>query len=204
MKLYYSPIAPNPRRVRWVMAEKAIEDIEIVRWNLAEGAHKSADFVAKAGVAELPALELDDGTLLTESLAICRYLESRYPAPNLFGETPREMATVEMWTRRAEMMIALPFMHGVRHLHPAMAALEQQNPAVGAHNRDRALAALGLFDTQLAKTTWLAGDRITMADIVGFVGIDFTRLLKLAIPERLTNLHRWMAAMRARPAAAAN
>lgn len=202
MILYDTPIAPNPRRVRWVMAEKAITDIEIVRWDLADGAHKTADFVAKTGTAQLPVLELDDGTMLTESLAICRYLESLYREPNLFGRDAREMAMIEMWTRRAEMMVAIPFMHAVRHLAPALAALERQDPAVGGRNRDDGLAALHILDNQLTRSRWLAADRPTIADIVAFIGIDFTRLLRLPIPENLTHLRRWMAAMRERPAAA--
>lgn len=201
MKLYDTPMAPNPRRVRWVMAEKGVEDIEIVRMNLMEGMHKQPSYLAKAGLPQLPALELDDGTTLTESLAICRYLESRYPEPNLFGRTPEETAVIEMWTRRAEMLVAIPFMVGVRHLHPAMAALETQDAAVGAYNRDQGLKALEVLDRRLSEGEWLAADRLTIADIVGFIGIDFTRMLKLAIPQELVHVQRWAAAMRERPAA---
>ena len=131
MKLYDTAMAPNPRRVRWFMAEKGIGDIEIVQLNLIQGQHKQADYLAKAGLPNVPALELDDGTTITESLAICRYLEARYPEPNLFGRRPEEAAVVEMWTRRAEMLVANPFMLGVRHTHPALAALEAPNPPVG-------------------------------------------------------------------------
>jgi glutathione S-transferase len=203
MKLYDTPLAPNPRRVRWFMAEKGIEDVEIVRLNLMEGAHKTPEYLAKAGLPNVPALELDDGTTITESLAICRYLESQYPEPNLFGRTPVEIAVIEMWTRRAELLVATPFMVGVRHLHPAMAALEKQDAAVGEYNRDQGLRALKVLDRRLAETEWLAGERLTIADIVGFIGIDFTRMLRLPIPEELANLQRWVAAMRARPAAKA-
>jgi glutathione S-transferase len=203
MKLYDTPLAPNPRRVRWFMAEKGIEDIEIVRMNLMEGRHKQPDFLAKAGMPALPALEMDDGTTITESLAICRYLESRYPEPNLFGRTPEETAVIEMWTRRAELLVATPFMLGVRHLHPALAALEHQGPVIGEYNRDQGLRALKVLDRRLAQSEWLAGDRLTIADIVAWIGIDFTRMLKLAIPEDLVHVQRWAAAMRARPAAKA-
>ena len=88
MKLYDAPIAPNPRRVRWVMAEKGITDIEVVAVSIPDGEHKTPDYLAKAGLPQLPMLEMDDGTAITESLAICRYLESRYPEPNLFGHEP--------------------------------------------------------------------------------------------------------------------
>jgi len=203
MKLYDTPLAPNPRRVRWFMAEKGIEDIEIVRLSLMDGGHKTADYLKRFGIAHVPALELDDGTTLTESLAICRYLESCFPEPNLFGRTPVEAAVVEMWTRRGELLVAHPFMLGVRHLHPALAALEAQDAHVGAHSRDQALKALEVLDHRLAQSEWVAGDRFTIADIVTFVGVDFTRLLKLPVPETLVSVHRWMEAMRARPASKA-
>ena len=148
-------------------------------------------------------LEMDDGTCITESVAICRYLESRYPEPNLFGRTPEETAVIEMWMRRAEMMVATPVMIGVRHTHPAMGALEQQVPAVGEHNLESGTRALKLLDRRLAESEWLAADRLTIADIVAFVGIDFGRMIKFRPPEELTNVVRWAAAMRERPAAKA-
>jgi glutathione S-transferase len=203
MKLYDTPLAPNPRRVRWFMAEKGIEDLEVVTLNLIKGEHKTPDYLAKAGLANVPALELDDGTTITESIAICRYLESRYPEPNLFGRTPQETAVIEMWLRRAEMMVATPLMLGVRHTHPALAALEQQNPAIGDYNKQAGLKALKVLDRRLAEREWLAADRLTIADIVGFVGLDFGRLIKLSAPPELTNVGRWAEAMRSRPAAKA-
>lgn len=203
MKLYDTSLAPNPRRVRWFMAEKGIEDVEIVSLNLIQGAHKQPEYLAKAGLPNVPALEMDDGTTITESIAICRYLEARYPEPNLFGRTPEETAVIEMWMRRAEMMVATPFMLGVRHTHPALAALETQNPAIAEYNKEAGLRALKVLDRRLAEAEWLAAGRLTIADIVGFIGLDFTRMIKLAIPEDLKNVHRWAQAMRERPAAKA-
>lgn len=203
MKVYDTPLAPNPRRVRWFMAEKGIDDVEVVTLNLMQGEHKTPEYLAKAGLPNVPMLELDDGTCITESIAICRYLESRYPEPNLFGRTPEETAVIEMWMRRAEMMVATPIMIGVRHTHPAMGALEQQVPAVGEHNVQGGVRALKLLDRRLAESEWLAADRLTIADIVAFVGIDFGRMIKLKPPEELTHLNRWADAMRARPAAKA-
>jgi glutathione S-transferase len=201
MKLYDTPRAPNPRRVRWFMAEKGIDDLEIVTLDILKAEHKTPDYLRRAGVPQVPSLELDDGTTITESLAICRYLESRYPEPNLFGRTPQETAVIEMWTRRAELMLAYPVMLGVRHAHPALAVLETQVPAVAEWNREQGLAALALFDRRLGQSEWLAADRLTIADIIAFVGIDFGRMIKLQIPEGLSNLARWMEAMRARPGA---
>lgn len=203
MKLYDTPLAPNPRRVRWFMAEKGIDDIEVVTLNIIQGEHKTPDYIAKAGLPNVPMLELDDGTGITESVAICRYLESRYPEPNLFGRTPEEIAFIEMWTRRAEMLVATPVMIGVRHTHPAMGALEEQVPAIGEHNLATATRALKVLDRRLSESEWLAGDRLTIADIVAFVGIDFGRMIKFKLPEDMPHVARWADAMRARPAAKA-
>lgn len=203
MKVYDAAIAPNPRRVRWVLAEKAITDIEVVAVSIADGEHKRSDYLAKAGLPNLPMLEMDDGTTITESLAICRYLESRYPEPNLFGTTPQETAVIEMWTRRAEMLIATPFMLGVRLTHPGFAALETPAPEVGAWNQQNALKALNVLDRRLGESEWLGAYRLTIADIVAFIGIDFARIVRLRPPEDLTHVGRWLSAMRARPAAAA-
>ena len=203
MKLYDTPLAPNPRRVRWFMAEKGIDDVEVVVLNLMEGHHKTPDYLAKAGLANVPMLEMDDGTCITESIAICRYLESRYPEPNLFGRTPEETAVIEMWMRRGEMLVATPMMVAVRHMHPAMGRLEQQDPAVGAYNKEAATRALKVLDRRLAEGEWLAADRLTIADIVTFVGIDFGRMIKFRAPDDLVHVERWAAAMKSRPAAAA-
>ena len=203
MKLYDTPLAPNPRRVRWVMAEKGITDIEVIPVSIPEGEHKRPDYLAKAGLPNLPMLEMDDGTTITESLAICRYLESRYPEPNLFGRTPEEAAVIEMWTRRAEMMVATPFMLGVRLSHPGFAALERPAPEVAEWNQRNGLAALSVLDRRLGESEWLGAERLTIADIVAFIGIDFARIVRLRPPETLTHVTRWAQAMRERPAAKA-
>ena len=203
MRLYDTSFAPNPRRVRWVMAEKGVDDVEIVAVDLMKGEHKQAGYLEKAGLAQLPALEFDDGAVVTESIAICRYLESRWPEPNLFGRTPQETAVIEMWLRRAEMLVATPMMMWVRHTSPPLAALEHQDPAFAEHERAMAARGLEMLDERLAGRDWLAAERITIADIVAFVGIDFGRLIRFRPPEGLVNLARWAGAMRERPAAKA-
>ncbi|HEY1751253.1 MAG TPA: glutathione S-transferase [Caulobacteraceae bacterium] len=203
MKLYDSRRAPNPRRVRWFMAEKGIDDIEIVDVDLLAGAHRTPEYVGRAGIAQAPALTMDDGTTITESVAICRYLESLYPEPNLFGRDARETAVVEMWTRRAEMMVATPLMLAVRHGHPALAVLETQVPEVAATNREQGERSLKLFDRRLAESRWIAADRVTIADGVLFVGMEFARLVRFVIPEELAHLKAWQRAMRERTSAAA-
>jgi glutathione S-transferase len=204
MKLYDASFAPNPRRVRWVMAEKGLDDaVEIVAVDLMKGEHKAPGYLEKAGLAQLPALELDDATVVTESIAICRYFESLQPEPNLFGRDPKETAVIEMWLRRAEMLVATPMMLWVRHTAPPLAVLEPPNPAVAAYEQAKGLEGLKVLDERLSGRAWLAADRITIADIVAFIGLDFARLIRFRPPEELANLGRWAEAMRARPAAKA-
>lgn len=203
MKLYDSYRAPNPRRVRWFMAEKGIDDIEVVNVSIFEGEHRKPDYLAKAGLPNVPMLEMDDGTAITESVAICRYLESLYPEPNLFGRDPKETAVIEMWTRRVEMLLSNPLMLTVRHSHPALAAIEKQVPEIAESNRRTAERALKVFDRRLAESEFIACERVTMADILAATGIDFSRMAKFSIPEEFTNVRRWYDAMMARPAAKA-
>lgn len=203
MKLYDSRRAPNPRRVRWFMAEKGIDDIEVVDMDLFKGEHRAEDYLAKTGAPNVPALEIDDALTITESVAICRYLESLYPDPNMFGRDPRETAVIEMWTRRSEMLVATPLMMAVRHSHPALAALETQIPELAESNRQAGARSLKLFDRRLAESEFIAADRITVADIVAAISIDFARMARFRPPEELSHVKRWYDAMMARPAAAA-
>lgn len=204
MKLYTSHRAPNPRRVRWVMAEKGIADVEIIEVDILAGDHKTAEYRARVGVPHVPALELDDGTTLSESVAIGRYLEALYPEPNLFGHDAKEQAVVEMWTRRCEFYLANPIMMSVRHSHPALAALEAtQLPQVADYNRVAAEKFMKTLDRRLADRQFIALDRFTIADIVAVVGLDFARIVKYRPPAELENLARWLEACRARPAASA-
>ncbi len=199
MKLYTHNRAPNPRRVRWLMAEKGVTDIEIVEVDIFKGEHKTPDYRSRAGLPHVPALELDDGTTITESVAICRYLEAFYPDPNMLGRDPKEVAVIEMWTRRCEIYLANPLMQVVRHTHPALAALEPPVPAVAEYMRAAAERFMSALDRQLEGKGFVTCDRITTADIVAAVGIDFARLVKYQTPRELVNLDRWLTAMRARP-----
>jgi glutathione S-transferase len=203
MKLYDSYRAPNPRRVRWFMAEKGIDDIEVVNVNVFEGEHRKPDYLAKMGMANVPALEMDDGTCITESVAICRYLESLYPEPNMFGRDPKETAVIEMWSRRTEMLLANPLMMTVRHSHPALAALEKQVPEVADTNRAAATRALKVFERRLAQSEFIAADRVTIADVLAATAIDFSRMAKFTVPEEFGHVRRWYEAMMNREAAKA-
>ena len=203
MKLHTSRLAPNPRRVRWFMAEKGIDDIEIDEFDIFGGRHKTPDYLAEVGAPQVPALITDGGEALTESVAICRYLESLYPEPNLFGVGGLQTARIEMWTRRAEMSAATPLMMSVRHGHPALAALETQIPALFEANRAQAERSLALFDRRLETSEWIAADRVTMADGILFTGLEFARMVKFKVGEETPNLLRWQTAMRTRPSASA-
>jgi glutathione S-transferase len=204
MKLFTSHRAPNPRRVRWVMAEKGLTDVEIVEIDIMTGEHRTPEYRARVGVSHVPALELDCGETISESIAICRYLEALHPEPNLFGRDPQEQAIIEMWTRRCEFYLANPLMLNVRHSHPALAALEAtQVPQVAEYNRIGAERFMRTLDRRLADHEFIAADRFTIADIVATVGLDFARLVKYRPPEEYAHLARWLEASRARPAAKA-
>ncbi len=185
------------------MAEKAITDIEVEAFDLFGGRHKTPEYLKEVGIPNVPALVLDDGQAITESIAICRYLEALYPEPNLFGLDPLETAHIEMWLRRAELLTAYPLMVAVRHGHPALAALETQVPEISEHNKAQAARSLGLFERRLKTVEFLAGDRLTIADGVLFIGLEFARMVKFRIEADMPNLMRWQGALRERPSAAA-
>jgi glutathione S-transferase len=203
LKLYNSNSAPNPRRVRIFLAEKGLS-IPRVEVDLAKLEHKTAEFSALNPFQTIPVLEFDDGTMISESIAICRYVEELYPEPNLFGATPLERATVEMWQRRVELHLMLPIAQVMRHSHPHMAKMEDpQVPDWAAVNRPRALRNMRIFDGVLGGRPFIAGDRFTVADITGLVALDFTRPARIAIPAELVHLNRWRNELTARPSATA-
>lgn len=203
MKLYNSNLAPNPRRVRVFLAEKGVK-IPRVEVDLGKLEHKGPEFTALNPFQTIPILELDDGTRIAESMAICRYIEALWPEPNLFGEDPLERATIEMWQRQLEMRLFLPIAQVLRHTHPRMAEMEvPQVPDWAAANRPRALQAMAIVDAALGERPFIAGERFTVADITGLVALDFARPARIAIPEELVHLNRWHAALKARPSAAA-
>jgi glutathione S-transferase len=203
MKLYDGGRAPNPRRVRIYLAEKSL-DVPLEPVDLGALAHKSPEYTAINPLQRLPALQLDDGTVLTESIAICRYFERLHPEPPLFGIGAKEAAVIEMWERRIEFHLLGPVSHIFRNSHPAMKAMEvPQVPAWADANRPRVQDFLALLDGELRNRRYVAGDRYTVADITGLVAVDFMKPAKLAVPETLTHLKRWHADVSARPSAQA-
>lgn len=202
MKLYDGGRAPNPRRVRIYLAEK---DIEVATQPVDIGAlaQRSPEFTALNPMQRTPVLVLDDGAVIAESIAICRYFEELFPKPSLFGTGALERAQVEMWQRRVEFGLLNTVAAVFRHLHPAMAEMElPQVPEWGEANKPKVKEFLALLDERLAKTEFLAGD-FSIADITGLVALDFMKPAKLSIPEEFTHVRRWHGALKARPSAAA-
>ena len=203
MKLYNSNLAPNPRRVRIFLAEKGVS-IPRVEVDLGRLEHKKPEFTALNPFQTIPVLELDDGTRIAESIAICRYIEALWPEPNLFGLTPIEQAMIEMWQRQLELRLLLPIAQVLRHTHPHMAEMENpQVPDWAAVNRPRALHAMAIIDEVLSDRPFIAGERFTIADVTGLVALDFAKPARIAIPSELVRLNRWHQALKARPSAAA-
>src|SRR6266700_2963596 len=190
MKLYDGGRAPNPRRVRIFLAEKGIE-IPLESVDLGALEHKSETFTALNPLQRLPVLTLDDGTVITESIAICRYFEALRSEPPLFGRGALEVALVEMWNRRVELNLYAAVSAVFRHLHPAMKDMESQVPEWGVANRPRVFEFLGLLDRELKERMFVAGDHYTVADITALVAVDFMRPAKLTMPEEFVNLRRW-------------
>jgi glutathione S-transferase len=203
MKLYDGGRAPNPRRVKIFLAEKGLT-VPLEQVDLGKLAHKSPEYTAVNPLQRVPALELDDGTVLTESIAICRYFEALHPEPRLFGQGAKDEAMVEMWQRRIEFHLLVPISQVFRHAHPAMKEMEvPQVPAWAESNKPRVAEFLDILDRELKERRFVAGDRYTVADITGLVCIDFMKPAKLAVPESLSNLKRWYAEVSARPSAKA-
>ena len=203
MKLYDAGRAPNPRRVRVFLAEKGVT-VPIVSIDLARLEHKAPAYVAVNPLQRTPALELDDGTVISESIAICRYFEELHAEPPLFGTGVLERARVEMWQRRLEFGLLGTVAAVFRHLHPAMAEMEvPQVAAWGETNKPRVIEFLRFLDGELADRRFIAGDRFSVADITGLVGLDFMKPAKLSLPDDLANVRRWHAELAARPSAQA-
>jgi glutathione S-transferase len=175
MKLYDTRAAPNPRRVRIFLAEKGFT-VPTVEVDLGKMDHKAPDYVAVNPLQRTPALALNDGTVITESIAICRYFEELHPEPPLFGTGPLERGLVEMWQRRLEFGLLGPIAAAFRHLHPAMAQMEvPQVPAWGESNKPKVLEFIAFLDRHLADREFVSGQRFTVADITGLVAIDFMK-----------------------------
>ena len=203
MKLYDGGRAVNPRRVRIFLAEKGIS-VPTEPVDIAARQHRTEAFAAINPMQRLPALVLDDGTVIAESMAICRYFEGLQPDPPLFGRGALQSALVEMWNRRAEFNLIGPVTTVFQHLHPFMKPLvNPQVPEWGEANKPRVLEFLRFLDSELENRPYIAGNDFTVADITALTAVDFMKVSKLAVPDELVNLRRWHQEVSARPSAAA-
>ena len=183
MKLYSSKLAPSPLKVLIFLKEKGILDqVEVIDLDLGKLEHKTPEYKAIAPNSRVPALKLDDDTIILETTAICRYLESLYPEPNLFGENPIEIASIEMWYSRVTYELVVPLMHGFRHTHPHMSQMENQNQEYGLAQRELAVRSLDVYNKIVASREYIAGERFTYADIQMVTSLQFlVRLNRLDI-----------------------
>jgi glutathione S-transferase len=203
MKLYDGGRAPNPRRTRIFLAEKGIK-IPTEQIDLGKLQQRSDAYTAINPMQRVPALVLDDGTVITESIAICRYFEALQPEPPLFGRGALETALIEMWNRRAELHLLFPVASVFQHLHPAMKEMvNPQVPAWGEANKPRVFDFLQFLDRELKDRPFVAGTQYCVADITAQVAVDFMRVSKMAVPDSLANVRRWHTAVSGRPSAAA-
>jgi glutathione S-transferase len=202
MKLYDTNRAPNPRRVRIFLAEKGVE-VPLEPIDLGKLENRQPDFLAKNPMGAVPVLELDDGTCIAESAAICRYFEGMHPKPPLMGVDARDSAVVEMWQRRMELGVAIPIMQCFQNTSDFFKSRIAQVPEYGAVCVENALKQLSWLDEVLGKREYVAGERYTIADITLLVGIDFGRVVQLRIPPEQKNLTRWHEAVSSRPSAKA-
>jgi len=199
MKIIEARGAPNPRRVRIFVAEKGLE-VSFEQIDLLGGEHRADWFQRLNPYAGVPVLLLDDGTALSETMAICRYLEALELEPALFGREPLEAAQVEMWNRRMEFSIFFPVATVFRHTHPRMAALETpQIPEWAEANRARAENGLRLLNDRLGDSAFVTGNTFTVADITAYVAIGMMKLARLDWPDGLDHLARWYETVTARP-----
>ncbi|MGI9401973.1 MAG: glutathione S-transferase family protein [Rhizobiaceae bacterium] len=202
MKLYDGGRAPNPRRVQIFLAEKGIE-VPRIQVDINKLEQREARFAEINPLKRLPVLVLADGTIISESVAICRYFEEIVPEPVLMGRGTVDKAIVEMWQRRVELGLMMPVAAAFRHLHPGAAHLE--NPQIaewGKLNQPRAREFLELLDDELADREFVAGEEFCIADITAFVSYQFLKPARIAYPEDLTNLQRWYQSVSQRPSVA--
>ncbi len=202
MKLYDSAMAPNPRRVRIFLAEKGIT-VPTVQVDIGKAENRKPEFLAKNPLGGLPVLELDDGTFLSESVAICLYFEGVQPQPPLFGTDARDRAFVEMWQRRMELGLLSSTTGCFRNSHPFFKGRIPQVPEYGAVCKEAAGKQLAWLDGELAKSRYIAGPRFTIADITALTAIDFGRISDIRILPEHENLSRWHDEVSARPSAKA-
>lgn len=203
MRIIETRSAPNPRRVRIFLAEKGI-DVPFEEIDIMADAAKAPAISALNPMQRVPILVLDDGTVISETVAICRYFEEIQPEPALFGRGAVGRATVEMWNRRMELGLFGAIAHAFRHLNQKMSHLEvPQVTAWGEANKDKARSQLAMLDDALRDRPFIAGKDYSIADVTALVAIDFMKPARIEMPPGLENIARWRQAVSARPSAQA-
>jgi glutathione S-transferase len=198
VKLYDAKMAPNPRRVRIFLAEKGVE-IPTVQVDIGAAENRKSPYIDRNPMGAVPVLELDDGTWLAESVAICRFIEETHPDPALMGQGAQDRAVVEMWNRRMEQEVLIAIAQVFRNSHVFFKGRIPQVPEYGEACRGTALKRLEWLDGELADREFIAGDRFSIADITALCGIDFGRVSKIGVSPEQKNLARWHEAVSARP-----
>lgn len=209
MIFYDCATAPSPRRARMVLVEKGIE-VETRQIDLRSGEHVSPAFLKINPRGTVPVLVTDAGTVLTENLGIAAYLEAAFPETPLIGRTPDETGLIWMWTALCESQGGIPVAEALRNSSPAMKdrALPgpvpyAQIPELAERGRKRLAAFFELLEERLTGREWLATDDFTLADLTGYVFVDFARIVKMRIPEGNTATHAWFDRIATRPSAQA-
>jgi glutathione S-transferase len=204
MKIYEFKDFPNPRRVRIFLAEKNINNVFFVQVDVPSGEHRSEAFKAKNPIAGVPVLELDNGSYISETVAISRYFEEIHPEPYLMGKTPQEKAEIEMWSRRVEYGLMDTVAAYFHHATFGLGELETyQNLDWGKKNHERAIATIWLLDQVLRDRKFIAGDVFSIADITALCAMDFAIFVNIPIPDECLNMNRWYMETSSRPSAKA-
>lgn len=204
MRLYHDTRAPNPRRVRMFLAEKGLLDRTLlVEVSINARAHQEPEHLARHPLGLVPVLELDDGRVLRESIAICRYLEELHPEPSLFGADAWQRAVIEQWNRHAELEVLAPIAQVFRNSHEFWKGRIKQAPEFADIMRELLTERLAWLDRELASRPYLAGDAFTVADITLLCGLDFGKVSKIRLGADTPNLVRWHGLVSSRPSARA-
>jgi glutathione S-transferase len=202
MKIYETKTAPNPRRVRMFLAEKGI-DMDYVQVDIQKGENLSAEMRAKNPLGKIPILELDDGTCIAETDAICTYFEALHPEPPLMGSSALEKGTISMWQRQVELALMLQvgmcFQHTTGYFKDRMVPVPEYGKEAGIN----ASKYLNILERRLELNTFIAGDTFSIADITALCAIDFARVVNIRIKDEQTNLLRWYDSVNSRASAKA-
>jgi len=192
MKLFVSVRAPNPRRVQLFLAAKQLDlmaiGLQLVQVDLSAQENRQAAYLQLNPLGQIPALQLDDGTVIADSIAICRYLELSYPAHPLFGESALEQAKIDQLSRQAEQEILYPLMSAFQHGHPFWAGKVEQLAEFAPLARRRAFGRFGYFEQILASEQYLYGGKLSVADLTLYAALDFGRLAGLKVDEQHPHL----------------